>query len=54
MLRQITINDLPVGRSVDEILRLVKAFQYTDKHGEGKLGLGIILGVTLKGRPRVL
>ncbi|KAH0952835.1 hypothetical protein HN011_001374 [Eciton burchellii] len=33
-LRQITINDLPVGRSVDEILRLVQAFQYTDKHGE--------------------
>ncbi|XP_022530304.2 peroxiredoxin-2 [Astyanax mexicanus] len=34
ILRQITINDLPVGRSVDETLRLVKAFQYTDKHGE--------------------
>ncbi|XP_003249289.2 peroxiredoxin 1 [Apis mellifera] len=33
-LRQITINDLPVGRSVDETLRLVQAFQYTDKHGE--------------------
>jgi hypothetical protein len=23
-----------VGRSVDETLRLVQAFQYTDKHGE--------------------
>jgi alkyl hydroperoxide reductase subunit AhpC len=34
-LRQITVNDLPVGRSVDETLRLVQAFQYTDKHGEG-------------------
>lgn len=33
-LRQITVNDLPVGRSVDETLRLVQAFQYTDKHGE--------------------
>jgi len=33
-VRQITINDLPVGRSVDEILRLVQAFQFTDKHGE--------------------
>uniref|UniRef100_A0A8B9LL04 thioredoxin-dependent peroxiredoxin n=1 Tax=Astyanax mexicanus TaxID=7994 RepID=A0A8B9LL04_ASTMX len=33
-LRQITINDLPVGRSIDETLRLVQAFQYTDKHGE--------------------
>lgn len=34
ILRQITINDLPVGRSVDEILRLIQAFQFTDKHGE--------------------
>ncbi|MCJ8748112.1 hypothetical protein PDJAM_G00161160 [Pangasius djambal] len=34
ILRQITINDLPVGRSVDETLRLVQAFQHTDKHGE--------------------
>ena len=25
---------LQVGRSVDETLRLVQAFQYTDKHGE--------------------
>ncbi|XP_075893730.1 peroxiredoxin-2 [Nelusetta ayraudi] len=34
ILRQITINDLPVGRSVDETLRLIQAFQFTDKHGE--------------------
>nr|CAB3265140.1 PER-like peroxiredoxin-like [Phallusia mammillata] len=34
ILRQITINDLPVGRSVDETLRLVKAFQFTDEYGE--------------------
>ncbi|XP_049806493.1 peroxiredoxin 1 [Schistocerca nitens] len=33
-LRQITINDLPVGRSVDETLRLITAFQHTDVHGE--------------------
>ncbi|KAL0281087.1 UNVERIFIED_CONTAM: hypothetical protein PYX00_002183 [Menopon gallinae] len=33
-LRQSTINDLPVGRSVDETLRLLQAFQYTDAHGE--------------------
>nr|AAR89825.1 peroxiredoxin [Taiwanofungus camphoratus] len=33
-LRQITINDLPVGRSVDETIRLIKAFQFTDEHGE--------------------
>uniref|UniRef100_A0A671S9P4 thioredoxin-dependent peroxiredoxin n=1 Tax=Sinocyclocheilus anshuiensis TaxID=1608454 RepID=A0A671S9P4_9TELE len=34
ILRQITINDLPVGRSVDETQRLVQAFQHTDKYGE--------------------
>ena len=28
-LRQITVNDLPVGRSVEETVRLVKAFQFT-------------------------
>lgn len=33
-LRQITINDLPVGRSVDETLRLIQAFKYTDEFGE--------------------
>jgi len=34
VLRQITMNDLPVGRSVDETIRLVQAFQYTEEHGE--------------------
>ncbi|PFH53607.1 hypothetical protein AMATHDRAFT_79078 [Amanita thiersii Skay4041] len=33
-LRQITINDLPVGRSVEETIRLIKAFKFTDEHGE--------------------
>ncbi|KAH0607707.1 uncharacterized protein H6S33_002741 [Morchella sextelata] len=33
-IRQITINDLPVGRSVDETIRLVDAFQFTEKYGE--------------------
>ncbi|XP_052127041.1 peroxiredoxin 1 [Frankliniella occidentalis] len=33
-LRQKTVNDLPVGRSVDEVLRLVKAFQFVEEHGE--------------------
>ncbi|GLE04578.1 hypothetical protein PINS_up013547 [Pythium insidiosum] len=33
-LRQMTVNDLPVGRNVDEILRLVEAFQFVDEHGE--------------------
>jgi len=34
ILRQSTINDLPVGRSVDETLRLLQAFQFHAKHGE--------------------
>lgn len=34
IIRQITINDLPVGRSVDEVIRLVQAFQFVDKNGE--------------------
>ncbi|KAI3383675.1 hypothetical protein SNEBB_009259 [Seison nebaliae] len=34
IIRQITINDLPVGRSVDETKRLVQAFQFTDENGE--------------------
>ncbi|XP_031690410.1 peroxiredoxin-like isoform X2 [Oncorhynchus kisutch] len=34
--RQIPINDLPVGCSVDETLHLVQAFQHTDKFGEGE------------------
>nr|XP_012419366.1 PREDICTED: peroxiredoxin-2-like [Odobenus rosmarus divergens] len=33
-LRQITVNDLPVGLSVDEALRLVQAFQYMHEDGE--------------------
>jgi peroxiredoxin (alkyl hydroperoxide reductase subunit C) len=33
-LRQITCNDLPVGRNVDEIIRLIKAFQFVEAHGE--------------------
>lgn len=34
VVRHSSINDLPVGRNPDEYVRLVKAFQYTDKHGE--------------------
>jgi len=29
------VNDLPLGRSVDEALRMVKALQYAEEHGEG-------------------
>ena len=34
IVRHISINDLPVGRNPLETLRLVKAFQYTDEHGD--------------------
>ncbi|KPA75095.1 tryparedoxin peroxidase (TRYP) [Leptomonas pyrrhocoris] len=33
-LRQITINDMPVGRNVEEVVRLVEALQFVEKHGE--------------------
>lgn len=34
VVRQATVNDLSVGRNIDEAIRLIEAFQYTDKHGE--------------------
>ncbi|EEB06160.1 thioredoxin peroxidase Tpx1 [Schizosaccharomyces japonicus yFS275] len=34
ILRQITVNDLPVGRSVEEALRLLDAFIFVEEHGE--------------------
>jgi len=33
VVRQITLNDTPVGRNVSEVLRLVQAFQHVEKHG---------------------
>lgn len=33
-IRHITINDLPLGRSVDEVLRVLDAVQFNEKHGE--------------------
>ena len=34
ILRQKTVNDMAVGRSVDETIRLLQAYQFTDVHGE--------------------
>ena len=34
VVQQSTINNLSVGRNVDEVLRTVEAYQYTAKHGE--------------------
>lgn len=34
ILRHALINDLPLGRSVDEALRVLDALQFTEEHGE--------------------
>ncbi len=34
VIRQATINDLPLGRNVDETLRLVDALSFVEEHGE--------------------
>ena len=33
-VRHAVVNDLPLGRNVDEALRMVDALQFTEKHGE--------------------
>ena len=33
VIRHIQINDAPVGRSVDEVIRLIQAFKHTDLNG---------------------
>lgn len=34
VVRHQVVNDLPLGRSVDEAIRMVKALQYFESHGE--------------------
>ncbi len=34
IVRHALVNDLPLGRNVDEALRVVDAVQFTEKHGE--------------------
>jgi len=34
VLKHITINDLPIGRNIDEILRVLDAIQFSEEHGE--------------------
>lgn len=33
-VRSQVVNDLPLGRNIDELIRLVEALQFTDEHGE--------------------
>jgi alkyl hydroperoxide reductase subunit AhpC len=34
VVRAAHIHDLPVGRNIDEAVRVIKAFQFVEKHGE--------------------
>lgn len=34
IVRHATLNDLPIGRNVDETLRVIEALQFTEQHGE--------------------
>ena len=34
VVRHQTVNDLPLGRNIDEFLRLVEALQFHEEHGE--------------------
>lgn len=34
IVRHQTVNDLPLGRNIDEYLRLLEALQFTEEHGE--------------------
>jgi len=34
IIRHETVNDMPIGRNVEEVLRIVDAWQFYEKHGE--------------------
>jgi peroxiredoxin (alkyl hydroperoxide reductase subunit C) len=34
MVRHQIVNDLPLGRNIDEMLRMIDALQFTEEHGE--------------------
>ncbi len=34
MVRHQVVNDLPLGRNIDEMLRMIDALQFTEQHGE--------------------
>jgi peroxiredoxin (alkyl hydroperoxide reductase subunit C) len=48
VVRHQVVNDLPLGRNIDEMLRMIDALQFTEEHGEvcpagwskGKAGMG--------------
>ena len=34
VVRHQVVNDLPLGRNIDEMLRMIDALQFTEEHGE--------------------
>ena len=34
IVRHVTVNDMPIGRNVEEVLRVIDAWQFFEKHGE--------------------
>ena len=34
VVRHQVVNDLPLGRNIDEMLRMIDALQFTEQHGE--------------------
>lgn len=34
-IRHVSVNDIPIGHSIDEVLRVIKALQYFEEHGHG-------------------
>ncbi len=34
IVRHVTVNDMPIGRNIDEVLRVVDAWQFFEKHGD--------------------
>jgi alkyl hydroperoxide reductase subunit AhpC len=34
IVRHVTVNDLPIGRSVDEVLRVIEALRFHAEHGD--------------------
>jgi peroxiredoxin (alkyl hydroperoxide reductase subunit C) len=34
MVRHQVVNDLPLGRNIDEMIRMIDSLQFTEEHGE--------------------
>ncbi len=52
VVRHQVVNDLPLGRNVEEVLRMVKALQFFEKHGEACPANWKEGGATIKPDPK--